>query len=252
MMHALTYVLVNDGYYEMSSFSEATGASLAKKWPEAAIKHNYRQLTRIYPAGKRVMSANYDPTVHWGVGAQLVALNAQTYDRYVQLNRAMFRQNGGCGYVLKPWYLRDPNCKDLRGRNSCALSIKIISGQHLPRPGDSENGDVIDPYCSVKLFAPSGVQKKITKVVTDNGFNPQWDAQFVFKVDEFDLSFLRIAVKDRNIATKDVFIASFCAALPNLETGYKHLPLRDKKGNQLLRSTLFVHINMSPPNTKFM
>ncbi|RKP10273.1 PLC-like phosphodiesterase [Thamnocephalis sphaerospora] len=236
----------NDAYYEMSSFSEASGAALAKKVPAAAVRHNSKRLSRIYPAGKRVTSTNYNPTVHWGVGAQLVALNAQTYDRYVQLNRAMFQQNGGCGYVLKPRHLRIPG--HLLGsvpRHSGALRIKIISGQHLPRSNNNERGDVIDPYCVVKLVTPAGSQKKLTKHVTDNGFNPVWNAEFSFDVSDADLTFLRIAVKDKNKATKDVFIASFCAILSNLESGYRHLPLRDRKGNPLLRSTLFVHISLS-------
>ena len=35
-----------------------------------------------------------------------VALNYQTDDRQNMLNRAMFNGNGGCGYILKPRYLR--------------------------------------------------------------------------------------------------------------------------------------------------
>ena len=35
-----------------------------------------------------------------------VALNYQTDDRQNMLNRAMFIGNGGCGYILKPRYLR--------------------------------------------------------------------------------------------------------------------------------------------------
>ena len=35
-----------------------------------------------------------------------VALNYQTDDDQNLLNRAMFRGNGGCGYILKPRYLR--------------------------------------------------------------------------------------------------------------------------------------------------
>ena len=35
-----------------------------------------------------------------------VALNYQTDDRQNLFNRAMFTANGGCGYILKPRYLR--------------------------------------------------------------------------------------------------------------------------------------------------
>ena len=39
-----------------------------------------------------------------------VALNYQTDDRQNLLNRALFTGNGGCGYQLKPRYLREPGC----------------------------------------------------------------------------------------------------------------------------------------------
>ncbi len=34
-----------------------------------------------------------------------VALNYQTGGRSMLLNQALFADNGGCGYVLKPWFL---------------------------------------------------------------------------------------------------------------------------------------------------
>lgn len=35
-----------------------------------------------------------------------VALNYQTPDEPMQLNRGLFGDNGGCGYVLKPDFMR--------------------------------------------------------------------------------------------------------------------------------------------------
>ncbi len=73
---------------------------------EKFINHNTTHLSRIYPRGSRVMSSNYDPVPLWLAGCQLVALNFQAEDRPLMLNRALFRQNGCCGYVLKPKVLR--------------------------------------------------------------------------------------------------------------------------------------------------
>ena len=42
----------------------------------------------------------------WRCGVQMVALNFQTVDTFMHLNQGFFRQNGGCGYVLKPAILR--------------------------------------------------------------------------------------------------------------------------------------------------
>ena len=40
-------------------------------------------------------------------GMQMIALNWQTEDSYMAMNRGKFAQNGSCGYVLKPEFLRE-------------------------------------------------------------------------------------------------------------------------------------------------
>ena len=98
---------------------------------------NKRQLSRIYPNGKRVDSSNYDPQPLWNVGVQLVALNYQTpgfhsshvlriqrnpfafccsyslvpayLDKPMWLNSGRFMDNGRCGFVLKPDIMMDPS-----------------------------------------------------------------------------------------------------------------------------------------------
>lgn len=51
-------------------------------------------------------------------------------DKSMQLNQAKFRQNGGCGYVLRPEYMFsddfDPNSKaSLVGIEPVMLTIKV-------------------------------------------------------------------------------------------------------------------------------
>jgi phosphatidylinositol phospholipase C delta len=77
---------------------------LAKKGPNSELwkKYNVEHMTRTYPAGTRVNSSNYNPSVAWSVGCQLVALNFQTCDAPLVLNDGKFRQNLGRGYILKP------------------------------------------------------------------------------------------------------------------------------------------------------
>ena len=50
-------------------------------------------------------SSNYDPIPLWLAGCQMVALNYQAQDKPVAYNRALFRANGQCGYILKPQQL---------------------------------------------------------------------------------------------------------------------------------------------------
>eukprot|EP01079_Euglenida_sp_SAG-EU17-18_P004289 gene4289-780_t len=87
---------------------------------------NRRVLTRIYPKGSRVTSSNLSPMDGWSIGCQLVAMNYQTKDFPRRLDDAFFKQNGGCGYVLKPGFT--PSL------GPCTLvRIEIISGSQLPK-----------------------------------------------------------------------------------------------------------------------
>lgn len=74
------------------------------------LQFSTTNMIRVYPHFfvDTAMSQNYNPIPHWAYGSQMVALNFQTNDKQMHLNRAMFRLNGSCGWVLKPEYLRSP------------------------------------------------------------------------------------------------------------------------------------------------
>lgn len=55
----------------------------------------------------RIDSTNFNPVIFWAFGIQMVALNYQTDDAGLNLNAAMFEQNGQCGYVRKPSVMWD-------------------------------------------------------------------------------------------------------------------------------------------------
>ena len=65
-----------------------------------------RHLMRVYPAYYRLDSSNFGPQKVWNAGVQMVALNTQTYGKHQAFNVAKFLDNGNCGYVLKPKWLR--------------------------------------------------------------------------------------------------------------------------------------------------
>lgn len=96
-----------ESYYpwEMCSFEETSIASIESN---GLVRYNSHLMGRSYPKGTRVGSDNYDPVPFWNLGMQLVALNFQAVsDKAMWMNAARFMDNGGCGYVLKPSYLRD-------------------------------------------------------------------------------------------------------------------------------------------------
>ncbi|CAE7525607.1 plc, partial [Symbiodinium microadriaticum] len=92
---------------------------------------------RIYPKGTRVDSSNLDPSPAWAAGNQLVALNYQTPCVQMHLNDGKFRENGECGYVLKPPFM----ITAVRPKQQIRLWVHVISAQQLPKPGGAKSGE---------------------------------------------------------------------------------------------------------------
>ncbi|KAJ7357743.1 hypothetical protein OS493_023216 [Desmophyllum pertusum] len=132
----------------MSSFVESKMANLVNSQGAEYVEYNKRQLSRIYPAGGRVDSSNYNPQNAWNAGCQIVALNYQTDSEPMHVNQGKFRTNGRAGYILKPAILRDPSVKfnplsktEIPGVEKVAISIKVMSGQQLPKPAGGTKGE---------------------------------------------------------------------------------------------------------------
>lgn len=82
------------------SLSEKKFLSHHENFRTALLQHNKKYLMRAYPAGYRIRSSNLNPSLFWGSGTQMVALNWQQTDQGMMLNEGMFAGTGG--YVLKP------------------------------------------------------------------------------------------------------------------------------------------------------
>lgn len=122
------------------------------------------QFSRVYPKGQRIDSSNYNPVNIWNSGCQMVALNYQTGDKPMQLNQAKFRDNGNCGYLLKPQFMFrdefDPSDQNtLVGLEPMTVSIRIIGARHLCR---SKKGTA-SPFVEVEVIgAPFDSGLKLT------------------------------------------------------------------------------------------
>ena len=55
----------------MSSFGETKTKKLVKEKLTAFTEYNKKQLSRIYPAGSRIHSSNFNPQVAWSAGCQI-------------------------------------------------------------------------------------------------------------------------------------------------------------------------------------
>ncbi|XP_026521326.1 1-phosphatidylinositol 4,5-bisphosphate phosphodiesterase delta-4 [Notechis scutatus] len=238
--------------YEMSSFTESKARKLIRETGNDFVRHNTWQLTRIFPSGLRTDSSNFNPQAMWNVGCQLVALNFQTAGTEMDLYDGFFSQNGHCGYVLKPSFMRDretafsPEDPQSRGEGSpLSLMVKIISGQQLPKIPNSKEGSIVDPFVRVEIHGiPSDSAKQETKYIDNNGFNPQWGESFRFYVWVPELALLRFVVEDYDKASRNDFVGQYTLPLTSVKAGYRHIHLLSKDGTGISPASLFVHIRI--------
>ncbi|VDM23631.1 unnamed protein product [Toxocara canis] len=139
------------------------------------------RLVKSYPSGLRQDSSNLEPMTSWICGIQCVAMNMQTSGKSLDLNTAMFRINGNCGYVLKPDFLLkgiDPRSPEALLSYPMRLSVRIISGQYLPKPNPSE--DIVDPYVTVETFGiPDDGRRYDSRTISNNGYRDPFKVIFV-------------------------------------------------------------------------
>ncbi|XP_011786376.1 PREDICTED: 1-phosphatidylinositol 4,5-bisphosphate phosphodiesterase eta-2 isoform X1 [Colobus angolensis palliatus] len=234
--------------WQVSSFSETKAHQILQQKPAQYLRFNQHQLSRIYPSSYRVDSSNYNPQPFWNAGCQMVALNYQSEGRMLQLNRAKFSANGGCGYVLKPECMCqgvfNPNSEDpLPGQLKKQLALRIISGQQLPKPRDSmlgDRGEIIDPFVEVEIIGlPVDCSREQTRVVDDNGFNPTWEETLVFTVHMPEIALVRFLVWDHDPIGRD-FIGQRTLAFSSMMPGYRHVYLEGME-----EASIFVHVAVS-------
>ena len=213
----------------MCSYSETTTLKNLQQEDkkEGWVLHNRGHLSRIYPKGLRINSSNYLPTPAWCVGNQLVALNYQTGDEAMFINRAKFRENAQCGYLLKPeWQRRDGGAPE----KALRLYVHVLGGGNLPKPGGESTGEIIDPYVIVSVDGhPDDKEEKSTAVIDNNGFDPMWNTVFDFTITQPSQAFLSFQVRDDDSLGSD-FVAQSCSAVTCLQEGLRNVPLSDRDG----------------------
>ncbi|KAK7881824.1 hypothetical protein WMY93_030233 [Mugilogobius chulae] len=229
----------NQAFYEMSSLKESKAFGLAQTSGTAFMHHNIEKLSRIYPAGSRTDSSNYNPVPMWNVGCQIVALNFQTPSKEMHLNQGRFLPNGFCGYVLKPEFQRDlssqfdPNTLT-KGPwlKKKTFHIMVISGQQLPKVNKEKHNSIVDPLVRVEIHGvPADNASKETHHIENNGFNPTWNERFQFTIHVPELALLRFVVEDYDAASQNDLVGQFCLPMSSVQNGYRHVPLLTKRGD---------------------
>lgn len=139
------------------------------------------------------------------------------------LNRALFNDNGNCGYILKPGILLDSDLNfdplDINTmKNKTILEIKVISALQLPYNKEIIK-DISDPYVKINIYGVSAdMQEAETKSIKDNGFNPIWNQDFKFVINCPDLAIVKFTVNDEDIG-KDDLLGDYAIRFNNIRQG---------------------------------
>ncbi|XP_012581483.1 PREDICTED: 1-phosphatidylinositol 4,5-bisphosphate phosphodiesterase delta-3, partial [Condylura cristata] len=232
----------------VSSLGERKAKKLTREAGNSFVRHNACQLTRVYPRGLRVNSANYNPQEMWNSGCQLVALNFQTPGYEMDLNTGRFLVNGQCGYILKPACLRQPDTTfdpENPGAPRTTLTIQVLTAQQLPKLNAEKPSSIVDPLVRVEIYGvPHDCAHKETTYVLNNGFNPRWGQTLQFQLRAPELALVRFVVEDYDAVSPNDFVGQFTLPLNSLKQGYRHIHLLSKDGASLSPATLFAHISI--------
>ncbi|RYP09443.1 hypothetical protein DL765_008439 [Monosporascus sp. GIB2] len=222
---------------------------LAAHLPEAKDKiarHNARHLMRVYPKGTRISSKNLKPVPFWAVGAQICAMNWQTFGASMQLNEALF--HGTDGYVLKPACLRaGGDGSSLGTGRRKRLRLRVAGATDVPVIGEQEE-DEIRPYVTCTLIHPDNAEDDPPKRKTEpyrqhrlgflhRGENPPptepvWDETLEWEYDDNELAFLRILVKSDISFKSNPIFAVAAVRLLYLVPGWSFVRMLDLKGHE--------------------
>jgi len=225
----MLHCTVLTSYSEYDSVELICRHYLTEEWQ----RFNQSHISRTYPKASRSDSSNQNPIIPWSAGIQMVAMNYQTHSEDMQLYASFFRQNGGCGYVLKPEYMYN---SVMLPKPTIMLQVHIISGQYLPHNLSTKDtaNDIISPYVTVGV---RGVKEDTTlyksQLVTSNGFNPVWDEVFEFKVSHPELAHLMFRLYDENgIYTMSEFVAYSSIPVPCIRPGLRTVCLYNERGDR--------------------
>lgn len=230
----------------MHSFSQGMVINMKEKeWITNCIDFTMNHLCRTFPsweATQHMPSLNFDPVVQWSMGIQLVSMNSISADEQLLLNDGRFRENGSCGYVLKPEHLIDDTMEQIPEQEEL-WRFQVLSGSCIPKP-ESRMGHKSVPVVGgfshtaspfVKVSLHDGIQETETsklvhetKEARRNGLNPVWNSgNFDFLVASPSIAMVLFSVWEKRQDGTDDFIAAASVPVSCIREGYRSVPLFD-------------------------
>lgn len=209
-------------------------------------RHNSEHLMRVYPKGTRISSKNLNPVPFWGVGAQICALNWQTFDASMQLNEALFA--GSDGYILKPAALRKGGSGVLDSGKKKHLRLRVAGATDVPVPHDRDSDDEIKPYVTCTLVHPDDFKNEppkrktsayrqhklglVHKGVQPPSTDPLWNEHLDWDYEENELTFLRILIKSDDKFARNPVQCVAAVRLAYVASDWVFIRMLDLKGKE--------------------
>lgn len=246
--------ILKDGpHHHLINVSES---GLASHMPEASDKisrHNAQHLMRVFPKGTRISSKNLHPVPFWGVGAQVCALNWQTFGASMQLNEALF--SGSEGFILKPAALRAGGSGHLDSGGKKKLRLHVGGATDVPVPSKRDDDEPIKPYLTCTLVHPHDLSMEPPKRKTAGyrqhkltGFlhkgenppptEPLWDETLEWEYQDNEMVFLRMLIKSDDSFSKNPMLAVGAVRLAYTVPGWVFIRMLDLKGRETTCSIL--------------
>ncbi|KAI8285684.1 1-phosphatidylinositol 4,5-bisphosphate phosphodiesterase 1 [Colletotrichum sp. SAR 10_98] len=246
--------ILKDGpHHHLINVSES---GLASHMPEASDKisrHNAQHLMRVFPKGTRISSKNLHPVPFWGIGAQICALNWQTFGASMQLNEALF--SGSEGFILKPAALRAGGFGHLDSGGKKKLRLHVGGATDVPIPSKRDDDEPIKPYLTCTLVHPHDLSMEPPKRKTAGyrqhkltGFlhkgenppptEPLWDETLEWEYQDNEMVFLRMLIKSDDSFARNPMLAVGAVRLAYTVPGWVFIRMLDLKGRETTCSIL--------------
>lgn len=220
-------------------------------------RHNAHHLMRVYPKGTRISSKNLQPVPFWAIGAQICALNWQTFGASSQLNEALFAGSGG--YVLKPAALRAGGDGNLSTGRRKRLRLHVAGATDTPMPKDREHDD-IKPYVTCTLVHPNDLNNmppkrktagykphKLTSFLRKDdppATDPIWNEVLEWEYEDNELTFLRLLIKSDDSFARNPIFAVAAVRLMYAAPGWSFIRMLDLGGHETT-CTLLVKFDLT-------
>ncbi|CAE7456353.1 Plcl2, partial [Symbiodinium necroappetens] len=217
--------------------------SLAEFKQQTMLEYHRQYLTLTFPLAPRDAPVNYNLAAAWSCGVQMAAMTVASGgtrgDGATLVQAGLFSLNGGCGYVLKPPYLR--NC--IRQEDSLEvaaplpkpiyLEVRLLAARAVPGMDETPwpRGPVV--FSASIWGAPSDCAKQDYQSIRASGAVLAWPnaAGLGFNIASPQVAILVMELFELDSSSGGYQrVAFFASPVHGLRQGLRWMPLRSHMG----------------------